>query len=87
MKSLGETFALALFLLLLGGIVAHCTVGCTPGPVAPLPRYCYSEKEFTAALVLCVDKSSTRELAKVCRKKTHEDCGITETVSVVVTHE
>lgn len=30
MKSLGETFALALFLLLLGGIVAHCTVGCTP---------------------------------------------------------
>lgn len=73
-----KTIQMALFLFALGCIVGHLT-GCSPGPT--VPAYCTNEALFTAALVRCVDASSTREQARECNRQVHERCGISLTVS------
>lgn len=61
-------------------------VACgAPSPKAP-PAYCADQALFTATLLRCVDKSSTREQSRACRRDVHASCGFVETLSVTA-HE
>lgn len=57
-------------------------VACGGSREPTVPAYCTDEHAFTAALLRCVDKSTSREQSRACRKAVHEACGIVETVSV-----
>lgn len=71
------TTAFAISGIIVGALV-HCTA-CTPAP--KVPAYCTDEALFTAALIRCVDKSSTLQESRKCRADVHARCGITLTSS------
>lgn len=46
---------------------------------AKYPGYCYDSRAFTTAILLCTDKSSTREQSKQCKHEVNSACGFVDT--------
>lgn len=80
MKNAMDTTAFLLALFAVGCIVGHCT-GCNAVRMPEVPAYCKSEDLFTAAVLSCTDKSSTREQSQACKRDLQASCGFVETVT------